>query len=82
MSKKIDAVLQNIKESNTIDKKHKEITKNFQSERDNSEELDKNIEMINEKLNEMEKSRDKFTIEELKSRAKLLDEKEELEKKI
>lgn len=81
MSKKIDAVLQNIKESNTIDKKHKEIIKNFQNEKDTSDEIDKNIEIINIKLLEMEKSRDKFTIEELKSRAKLLDEKEELEKK-
>jgi hypothetical protein len=80
-NKKNDNIIQNIKESQTLDKKHKEIIKNFQIDRNNIDKINDELNMINNKINEMENYRAKFTLEELKIRAKLLNGKDELENK-
>lgn len=77
--KKIENNIQNIKESQTLDKKHKEIIKTFQNERNNIDYINQEINNINIKINDMEHYRTKFTLDELKIRAKLLNDKEELE---
>uniref|UniRef100_A0A6C0D7T6 Uncharacterized protein n=1 Tax=viral metagenome TaxID=1070528 RepID=A0A6C0D7T6_9ZZZZ len=78
-AKKSENNIQNIKETQTLDKKHKEIIKNFKNQKDNiiinAEEL---LELEN-KITEMDKLRDKFTIDDLNIRAKLLNQKDELE---
>ena len=78
-SKKKETIIQTIKESQTIDKKHKEIIKNFQDEKKNINSINNDIYEINEKIISMDKYRNKFTIEELKIRAGLLNNKELLE---
>ena len=80
-NKKNDNIIQNIKESQTLDKKHKEIIKNFQIDRNNIDNINNELNTINNKINEMENYRAKFTLEELKIRAKLLNGKDELENK-
>ena len=77
--KKNDNIIQNIKESQTLDKKHKEIIKNFKNDKDNIDKINESINLINDKLNEMENYRPKFTPEELKIRAKLINDKDELQ---
>ena len=77
--KKTDNNIQNIKESQTLDKKHKEIIKNFQYDKDKLPNYDNEIEEINNKVLQMDKYREKFSIEDLKTRALLLDEQEKLE---
>jgi len=77
--KKTDNNIQNIKESQTLDKKHKEIIKNFQCDKDKLLNYDYEIEEINSKVLQMDKYREKFSIEDLKTRALLLDEQEKLE---
>jgi hypothetical protein len=79
--KKTDNTIQNIKESQTLDKKHKEIIKTFQNDRNNIDNIIDEIDEINDKINEMDNFRAKFTLDELKVRAKLLNDKEELENK-
>jgi hypothetical protein len=77
--KKSENNIQNIKESQTLDKKHKEIIKTFQNERNNLDNINQEINNIDKKINDMDNYRTKFTLDELKIRAKLLNEKEELE---
>jgi hypothetical protein len=79
--KKTDNTIQNIKESQTLDKKHKEIIKTFQNDRNSIDKITEEIYNINEKINNMDNFRTKFTLDELKVRAKLLNSKEELENK-
>jgi len=78
-SKKIENTIQNIKETQTLDKKHKEIIKNFQNDKNKLLNYDLEYDTINNKIAEMDKYRDKFTIEDLNIRAKLLDEKANLD---
>jgi len=79
--KKTENIMQNIKESQTLDKKHKEIIKTFQNERNNMDNITEEINKLNYKINEMDIFRAKFTSDELKIRAKLLNDKEDLENK-
>jgi hypothetical protein len=79
--KKTENIMQNIKESQTLDKKHKEIIKTFQNERNNMGNITQEISNLNDKINEMEFIRAKFTLDELKIRARLLNDKEDLENK-
>lgn len=69
------------KESQTLDRKHKEIIKSFQTDRSNMVNIDKEINDIGNKINEMDNFRNKFTLEELTVRAKLLNNMEELQNK-
>jgi hypothetical protein len=77
--KKNENLLQIIKESNTLDKKHKEIIKQFQDDKTNCLYIDSEIETIFDKINQMDKTRDKFTLEDLTTRATLLNDKDQLE---
>jgi hypothetical protein len=77
--KKNDNYLQIIKESQTLDKKHKEIIKSFQSNKNNLEEIDNELQILNDKILNLDKVRDKFTLDELKLRSNLLNSKDDLE---
>ena len=77
-SKKIENNNQNIKESQTLDKKHKEIIKSFQDDKNKINNFEEEIELVNYKLSEMETYREKFTYNDLKERAILLNKKDEL----
>jgi hypothetical protein len=77
--KKNDNQLQIIKESQTLDKKHKEIIKNFQSEKNNLIQIDDELQKINDDIINLDKIRNKFTIDELKLRSQLLINKDNLE---
>ena len=55
--KKIDNNIQNIKESQTLDKKHKEIIKNFENDKSKLEIYDDQIEEIDNKILQMDKYR-------------------------
>lgn len=79
--KKYDNIVQNIKESQTLDKKHREIVKNFQIEKNNIPIDDLELDSINNKLGELEKNRNYFTNEDINIRAELLNKKEFLENK-
>jgi hypothetical protein len=80
--KKIKNDIKNIKECQTLDKKHKEITKNFQTNKECVNEHITNIEKINEEIDKMDEFRDKFTNIELTKRAELIKKKDELNDKI
>lgn len=71
-SKKFDNITQNIKESNTIDKKHKEIIKKFNDEKNNIGNIDDKLVELKDKLEEINKSREHFTLENLNDRAEIL----------
>ena len=66
------------KESQTLDRKHKEIIKSFQNEKNNIDNIVKEINDIGDKINKMDNFRNKFTLDELTVRAKLLNDMEEL----
>jgi hypothetical protein len=68
-----------IKETQTIDKKHKEIIQNFQNDKNNINDINNKINIVNEKIKEIDKSRYKFTNDDLVLRASLLNEKDDLE---
>jgi predicted RNA-binding Zn-ribbon protein involved in translation (DUF1610 family) len=78
-SKKQDVIIQTIKESQTLDKKHREIVKNFQEDKKNITNMDVEIEEITIKIDNMESHREHFTINDINTRAFLLTKKEELE---
>jgi hypothetical protein len=71
-SKKFDNITQNIKESNTIDKKHKEIIKKFNDDKNNINNIDNKLIELKEKLEESNKIRVRFTLDDLNNRAELL----------
>jgi len=77
--KKQQYIVQNIKESQTLDKKHKEIIKNFQEKRNKEGELIDEINQINIDMVEIDKKRDYFNNDNINQRADLLNRKIELE---
>jgi predicted RNA-binding Zn-ribbon protein involved in translation (DUF1610 family) len=79
MSVKLKNENTNIKKSQTLDNKHKEIVRKFQTNKDNIDAINQEIDLLNEKIIVMDKTRDKFTLEELKIRAKLLNDRDNLE---
>jgi predicted RNA-binding Zn-ribbon protein involved in translation (DUF1610 family) len=81
-NKKQELLTQNIKESNTLDKKHKEIIKNFQNDKDNIYQVNEELNIIINNLENLERNRDKFTLDDLNKRAELLNKKEILETQI
>lgn len=70
---------QTIKESQTLDKKHKEITRKIYFEKDNINKINNDIEEINNLINNIDKDRNNFTIIDLKKRAELLNKRDNLE---
>ena len=80
--KKQQHIVQNIKESQTLDKKHKEIIKNFQEKKNKEEDIVNEINQINIDMVEIEKKKDYFNNDNINLRADLLNRKIELENDI
>jgi len=80
-NKKQENLTLSIKESNTLDKKHKEIINNFNNDKHNIDNLLEELNTIDNNLYELEKNREKFTLDDLNYRANLLNKKDKLELK-
>lgn len=72
----------NIKNSNTLDKKHKQKIKIFKKEKKTINKLNNELNKINHELSLMENKRSTFTQNDLDIRSKLLDKRDEIEEKI
>jgi hypothetical protein len=68
-----------IKESNTLDNKHRQMVKYFNDKRDENPDLINQINSIINEIKAMDERRDSFTLLDIKNRAILLDKKENLE---
>jgi len=66
----------------TLENKHRIKIKEFELEKENLNNLQENLIKIEDEINELDKIREKFTNIELKRRAKLLDNKDEIANKI
>jgi len=77
--KKQRQIIQTIKESQTLDKKHKEIVKNFQTNKNKDESIEQELVELNNELFNIEKNRSNFNYDIIKKRADLLDKKNNLE---
>lgn len=69
----------NMKESNTLDNKHRQMVKYFSQKRNDKDEILKQLKTINMEIEALDERRDGFTPQDIKHRANLLDRKEELE---
>lgn len=69
----------NVKESNTLDNKHRQMVKYFSQKRNDKDEIFKQLKTINMEIEALDERRDSFTSQDIKHRACLLDRKEELE---
>jgi hypothetical protein len=78
-TKKQRQIVQNIKESQTLDKKHKEIIKGFRDLKNQEEPINNEINQINKEIEELDKLRNNFNYEHIRQRAELLNRKTELE---
>jgi hypothetical protein len=67
------------KESNTLDNKHRQMVLSFSSKRNDKEKIINEINNYESEIKKLDESKDKFTLEEIKKKADLLDKKEELE---
>lgn len=72
----------NVKESNTLDNKHRIMVKYFSQMRNDKDDISQQIININQEINSMDERRDSFTLEDIKHRASLLDKKDSLELQI
>ena len=68
-----------IKESNTLDNKHRQMVKYFNDKKDENVDLINQINSINIEIKAMDERRDSFTLLDIKNRANLLDKKDNLE---
>jgi predicted RNA-binding Zn-ribbon protein involved in translation (DUF1610 family) len=69
----------NVKESNTLDNKHRIMVKYFSQMRNDKDDISQQIININQEIISMDERRDSFTLEDIKHRAHLLDKKDSLE---
>ena len=67
------------KESNTLDNKHRSMVRQFNTMRNNKDEINIMIQEIDNKLKTLNERKEKFTIEDISMKASLLDKKEVLE---
>lgn len=67
-----------IKESNTLDNKHRFMSKHFNQQRNDSQTLLKQVDDINIELNTLDERRDSFTHDDIKHKANLLDKRDSL----
>jgi len=74
--------LNDIKKISTLENKHRLKIKEFETDKDNLQNLEDSLINIHFEIGELDKVREKFTNVEQKKRAELLDEKELIEKKI
>lgn len=72
----------NVKESNTLDNKHRIMVKYFSQMRNDKDDISQQIININQEIASMDERRDSFTLEDIKHRASLLDKKDSLELQI
>jgi predicted RNA-binding Zn-ribbon protein involved in translation (DUF1610 family) len=72
----------NVKESNTLDNKHRTMVKYFSQKRNDKDDISLQIININQEINSMDERRDTFTLEDIKHRANLLDKKDVFELQI
>jgi hypothetical protein len=68
-----------VKETNTLDNKHRQMVKLFNQQKNDESDLKKQIEIINMEINTLDERREHFTLEDIKQRAILLDKKEQIE---
>ncbi len=80
-SKYKDAKNNSGKESNTLDNKHRIMVKHFSQQRNDKQSILNQIKGINLEIATLDERRDTFTPEDIKHRALLLDQKDELELK-
>lgn len=73
--------INSIKETNTLDNKHRHMVKNFSQRRNEKQDILDQIKNITVEIETIDKRRDNFTLEDIKHRALLLDKKENLEHK-
>ena len=74
--------LTDIKKISTLENKHRIKIKEFENDKDNLVTLENELNTISFEINELDKNREKFTNVEQKRRAELLDNKDDLEKKL
>uniref|UniRef100_A0A6C0EDF9 Uncharacterized protein n=1 Tax=viral metagenome TaxID=1070528 RepID=A0A6C0EDF9_9ZZZZ len=67
------------KESSTLDNKHRQMVKYFINRKNNEENILDEIKEITSEITDIDKNKDKFTMDIINRRAKLLDTKENLE---
>lgn len=70
-----------IKETNTLDNKHRQMVKYFNTFKSDKEIISNKITEINEEIKRMDLKRETFTVDDIRERAKLLDIKDDLEYK-
>lgn len=70
-----------IKETNTLDNKHRQMVKYFNTFKSDKESIMNKIIEINEEIKNMDLRRETFTADDIRERAKLLDIKDDLEHK-
>ena len=68
-----------LKESNTLDNKHRQMVKYFNDKKYENPDLINQINSIINEINAMDERRDSFTLLDIKNRANLLDKKDNLE---
>jgi predicted RNA-binding Zn-ribbon protein involved in translation (DUF1610 family) len=68
-----------VKESNTLDNKHRLMVKHFSQQKNDRQSIMTQIKTINMEIATLDERRDHFTPTDLKQRASLLDKREELE---
>ena len=68
-----------LKETNTLDNKHRQMVKYFNDKKDEHHDLVNQINSIINEIKAMDERRDCFTLLDIKNRANLLDKKENLE---
>jgi len=76
ISKYKDAKNKSIKESNTLDNKHRFMSKYFNQQRNDSQTLLTQVDDINLELDTLDERRDSFTQDDIKHKASLLDKRD------
>jgi len=71
-----------IKKISTLENKHRQKIKDFESDKNNLNNIEIECSEIIKEINNMDNNREKFTLNDQKKRANLLDKKDMLEKKI
>jgi predicted RNA-binding Zn-ribbon protein involved in translation (DUF1610 family) len=79
MSSKYKEIKYQNKESSTLDNKHRQMVNFFYSKRNKINEIINEIDIVNLEINNINKNKNNFTLEDIKQKAEFLDKKESLE---
>jgi hypothetical protein len=71
-----------VKKISTLENKHRQKIKEFESEKESIITLNQELEKISNQISELDKNREKFTMIELNKRAELLDKKDDIENRM